>query len=152
MTTASVAYPKLKEVAERAFMALGEGDRLTEYLTKQIVHDPGLLNQAIQLAVANAVRSARLALRADIKTCLEENGQRFLFSDWPMMDGLTRLCKASREQLLEDADRYHRLTLGNARSERFLRSIAIRLQEYEVVHNVLAEDQLRLLWEQSVNS
>ncbi len=173
MKSVAARVVKLQALADQVFMESGLGDRaFTELrkqvvheiqlllqslhalrafteLRKQVVHDPELLSQAVDVAVAVSLRAARLSLRADIKAGVEANGRRFLFSDWPLMDGVTRLAKARGLQLLEDAERYEAMAMGNRRSSQFLRLIARHLSEDQQVHEVFAESDLVRLWEQS---
>ena len=140
---------KIQALADLVFMVSGLGDKAFAKLRWQIVHDPDLLSQAVDVAVVTSLRAARLSLRADIKAGMEADGRRFLFSDWPLMDGVTRLAKATREQLLDDAERYRAMAKGNERSRRYLCAVALRLEWGQAVHEVLAEADLVQLWEKS---
>lgn len=149
MKSIATKVAKLQALADQVFMQSGLGDRAFTELRKHVVHDPDLLSQAIDVAVVTSLRAARLTLRADIKAGVEANGRRFLFSDWPLMDGTTRLAKATKEQLLDDAERYEAMALGNRRSSRFLRLITHRLEKDQQVHEALTESDLVKLWDLS---
>ena len=136
---------KLQTLAVQVFVKSGLGDKACAELRKQIMHDPELLSQAVDVAVVACLRAAPLCSRSQA----ESGDRHFLFGDWLLRDGETRLAKATREQLLNDAERYEAMATGNRRSSCFLRLIADRLERDQPVHEVLAEPDLIRFWDQS---
>lgn len=140
----------MARIAQQALLDLGPGQRAFGVLRKRIFDDPQLLEQAVDLAVISCLRAARAEIKSNVKEALEAIDIRFIFSDWwVLMDGQTPLTKATKEQLLKDAERYQHMANGNARCAHFLKLIAVAMEANQVVHTLYAEEDLVTLWEQS---
>ena len=151
---------KLQTAAERIFEELGSGTEAIEKLQSEITNNDNLLGEAISFAAHEALRAAQRYARSIITTTnvsvIGDNNQPRRYSkhfqqsveiacgrylNFPMMDG-TKLGDADKKHLLEDANRYQKHADGNALKARFLRLVASKVREGQVVRNVMSDEQL----------
>jgi hypothetical protein len=66
------------------------------------------------------------------------------FLNWPLQDG-TLLGKATKDNILKDAESYRKKAEGNKRNERFLMAVASKLARDQRVEEVFTDDELARL-------
>ena len=140
----------LLHLAERIYREFGLTPAFRTLLKEMILQEHGLTQEAIDIAIRTLSRACRLSHRAAIKEGCIEGGQKYLFSDWPLMDG-TKLAQATRERIADDAERYRKLATGNARCCNFLWDIVRKLQEGQKVCERFTEEDLSELWQKTLS-
>ncbi len=147
MSTAETEL-KLAHLADEVAAEHGFGDDALAPLVQRIIDSPELHEQSLRAAAKDALHGARWRARQQARkgavfqhktysphfqSSIERACKTLL--DWPLMDG-TPLGKATRDQILRDADRYSALAGANARNARFLAGVARRLDGTQTAEQV----------------
>ncbi len=138
-----MSHEQLMKVATDCYKNYdGYSEEATSELLTLIMDDESLLSEALHWAASEALREVQRQARVKIanqpitpKTFPKEQQavvveKCFTYLYWPMMTG-GFLKDATREQILQEADRYRSFKEGNAMKERFMRLVASKLKEGE---------------------
>lgn len=152
---------KLRLTAENLYAEQGCSLEAIRKLEDLIQSDEILMAYAIHQAAYTAMHQAQCAARSAITNpdkfqpkrysrAFQERVQQAClgFYDWPLMDG-TKLADATKEHVLQDADRFRTLAEGNARNSRFLRLVGEKLQAGSKVRDTFTEEQLAEIMEKA---
>lgn len=149
---------KIYELAEAAYEAHGDSEVALDKLVDEIIQDDALVEGSARFAAKHALAQSRRIVRCVIEGEPQKRYSKAFqqqiqvacgqFLKWPLMDG-TELAKATKEHVLRDAERFQANADGNARKARFLKLVAERLQDGELVGEVLTDGELRKLMEEA---